>query len=177
MVSLESSPARRPAVGNDERERDHHYRVVAGLRSIFTNSAQPNPPINAPNGVRNNHGIGFLSIGFRESRIVLLNSSQGLYFYQHFRSGLQTCDARLVGNLFPLSSGGRGYNPRSIPCEWTNRLRWRNIFDDEYYVCFVCTSSVLLPTPQFMFLHYFFCRAVESPVQRAYTASYSSGTN
>ena len=117
MVSLESSPARRPAVGNDERERDHHYRVVAGLRSIFTNSAQPNPPINAPNGVRNNHGIGFLSIGFRESRIVLLNSSQGLYFYQHFRSGLQTCDARLVGNLFPLSSGGRGYNPRSIPCE------------------------------------------------------------
>ena len=106
MVSLESSPARRPAVGNDERERDHHYRVVAGLRSIWLTRAQPpnleelpnpasrsdtsdasidrdggsrqptpNPPINAPNGVRNNHGIGlpqhrFSRIAYRLAEFV-----------------------------------------------------------------------------------------------------------
>ena len=41
------------------------------------------------------------------------------------------------------------------------------------FVRLLCCS----PPPNSCFCTIFFCRAVESPVQRAYTASYSSGTN
>ena len=112
MVSLESSPARRPAVGNDERERDHHYRVVAGLRSIFTNSAQPNPPINAPNGVRNNHGIGLPQHRFSRIAYRLAEFVAGAVFLSTLsqRPTDMRCKARRQS--FPLIIGGEGIQPK-----------------------------------------------------------------